>query len=259
MRAAGAVALVLALTGCWRAPKPYGSHAAFVPVVFRSRNPGRPPWVPKVVVTNSGPSPTRVRITRWPPDVPDEEERILDLGPGAAVSVPARIPLGVASSLLLESASPFTVTATIVDQRNGAPALTVPVLAPASLARPGDRLLVGPIVDDAKDRGHFCFTWPGAERDAVPFRVRVRLLSPGTTTLLHESTFVLTGLPLVIDNPWRRFQIPPGTPFDVDVTFLGSARGRPVAYGMWVYGISTVKATAASRFLPTRIVRASAH
>jgi hypothetical protein len=44
----------------------------------------------------------------------------------------------------------------------------------------------------------------------------------------------------------------------VDATFLGSARGRPVARGMWVYGITTQRATGASRFLKTRLVRGSA-
>jgi hypothetical protein len=117
---------------------------------------------------------------------------------------------------------------------------------------------VGPLVDTASERSHFCFTYPGVERDAVPFRVRLRLLSPGSETLVHESTFVLTGLPLVIDDPWKRFHVAPGTPFDVDVTFLGSARSRPVARGLWVYGITAAKATGASRFLETRVTRGSA-
>jgi hypothetical protein len=62
----------------------------------------------------------------------------------------------------------------------------------------------------------------------------------------------------VIDDPWRRFHLPPGAAFDVEVTFLGSARGRPVAFGMWIYGITTDRATAGSRFLETRVVRGSA-
>ena len=90
----------------------------------------------------------------------------------------------------------------------------------------------------------------------MPFRVRLRLLSPGGETLLHESTFVLTGLPLVIDDPWKRFHVAPGTAFDVEVTFLGSARSRPVARGLWVYGITSVRATGASRFLTTESSRA---
>ena len=80
----------------------------------------------------------------------------------------------------------------------------------------------------------------------------------GTGELLHEATFVLTGLPLVIDDPWKRFQLAPGTPFDVEATFLGSARSRPVARGMWLYGITALKSTGASRFLETRVVRGSA-
>jgi hypothetical protein len=126
------------------------------------------------------------------------------------------------------------------------------------LARPGDRLALGPIVDTPRERSHFCFTYPGVERDAVPFRVRIRLTAPGSHALLHESSFVLTGLPLVIDDPWKKFHLEPGTPMDVDVAFLGSARARPVARGMWVYGITTDRATGASRFLETHVLRGSA-
>lgn len=252
-----AAALVLA-GGCRRAPAPYGAHTAFVPVVFRSNNPGRPPWAPRVTLTNTSAMPAAIRLTRWPPDAPDAEERTFSLEPGQTVSVPARTPLGVVSSLLFEGDSSFIVRAEIVDRRRIAPPLVVPILKAGELARPGDRLTLGPIVDTPAERSHFCFTYPGVERDAVPFRVHLRLTAPGGGVLLWEGTFVLTGLPLVIDDPWKRFRLAPGTAFDVDVAFLGSARSRPVARGMWVYGITTERATGASRFLETRVVRGSA-
>jgi hypothetical protein len=202
--------------------------------------------------------PDAVRLTRWPPDSADSESTVFDLAPGETRSVPSRLPLATVSSLFFEGNSPFLVRAEIVDRRGIAPPLVVPVLKAENLARPGDRLSLGPIVDTSQERSHFCFTYPGVERDAVPFRVRVRLTSPGTHAPLHESTFVLTGLPLVIDDPWTRFHLEPGTPIDVEVAFLGSARSRPVARGMWVYGITTDRATGASRFLETRVFRGSA-
>ncbi|MEO8054215.1 MAG: hypothetical protein ABI768_03630 [Acidobacteriota bacterium] len=252
-----ATALVLA-GGCRRPPAPYGANTGFVPVAFRSNNPGRPPWAPKVSLTNTSATPAAIRLTRWPPDVPDAEERIFSLGAGQTVSVPARTPVGVVSSLFFEASSPFLVRAEIVDRRRIAPSLAVPVLKAEDLARPGDRLTLGPIVDTPAERSHFCFTYPGVERDAVPFRIHLRLTAPRGGALLWEGTFVLTGLPLVIDDPWRRFHLAPGTAFDVDAAFLGSARSRPVARGMWVYGITTDRVTAASRFLETRVVRGSA-
>ncbi len=253
-----ALALVLALAGCRRPPAPFGAETAFVPVAFRSNNPGRPPWTPKVTLTNTSPAPSTVRLTRWPPDGPDTEERVFTVEPGQTVPVAARIPLGVVSSLFFESTAPFTVTAKVVDRRRIAPSLSVPVLRAEDLARPGDRLTLGPIVDTRAERSHFCFTYPGVERDAVPFRVRLRLSAPADGSLVWEGTFVLTGLPLAIDDPWKRYQLAPGTALDVDVTFLGSARNRPVARGMWVYGITTDRKSGASRFLETRVVRGSA-
>jgi hypothetical protein len=253
-----ALLLAVALAGCRRAPEAFGPHTAFVPVAFRSNNPGRPLWAPRVVLTNTGNAPAAVRLTRWPPDAAEAEERVYTLPPGASQSVVARVPLGVVSSLFFESATPFSVAATIVDRRRLAPSLAVPVLPADALARPGDRLLLGPVVDTPEERSHFCFTYPGVERDSVPFRVHVRLTVPGSGALLHESTFALTGLPFVVDDPWTRFRLPPGTAFDVDVAFLGSARHRPVAHGLWVYGITSTRATGASRFLETLVVRGSA-
>jgi hypothetical protein len=258
MRKVLPLAAALLAAGCHRPPEPYGPDTAFVPAVFRANNPGRPIWAPKVTLTNTSGTPSTVRLTRWPPDARDSEESIFELAPGETRSVPAHIPLATASSFFFESEASFRVRAEIVDRRGLAPSLAVPVLSSVDLARPGDCLRVGPLVETASERSHFCFTYPGVERDAVPFRVRLRLLSPGSETLLHESTFVLTGLPLVIDDPWKRFHVAPGTPLDVEVTFVGSARSRPVARGLWVYGITSTKATGASRFLTTRVTRASA-
>ena len=258
MRRGALLLAAAALAGCRRAPEPFGPYTAFVPVVYRANHPGRPAWATKVSLTNTGRSVSTVRLTRWPPEAPEAETRDFALAPGQTVSVPARVPLGASSSLFFESAGPIAATATILDRRGVSPSLEVPVLAAEDLARPGDRLLVGPIVDTPTERSHFCFTFPGVERDAVPFRIRLRLTTPKSGAPLWEGTFVLTGLPLVIDDPWKRFELPPGTPLDVDVAFLGSARSRPVARGMWVYGITNERATGAGRFLQTRVVRGSA-
>jgi len=253
-----AVAAAQAAAGCRRPPAPYGAYTAFVPVAFRANNPGRPPWAPKVTLTNTAATSNPVKLTRWPPDSADSETTILNLAAGETRSVPSRIPLATVSSLFFEGNSRFLVRAEIVDRRGIAPPLVVPVLKAEDLARPGDRLSLGPIVDTPQERSHFCFTYPGVERDAVPFRIRLRLTEPASRALLWEGSLVLTGLPLVIDDPWTRFHLRPRTPIDVDVAFLGSARARPVARGMWVYGITTDRATGTSRFLETRVLRGSA-
>lgn len=149
-----AAALALATLGCRRPPAPYGTHTAFVPVVFRSNNPGRPPWAPRVTLTNTSTTSAAVRLTRWPPDAPEAEQRLFVLAPGQTVSVPGRTPLGAASSLFFEGKSPFLVRAEIVDRRRIAPPLSVPILKAEDLARPGDRLTLGPIVDTPAERSH---------------------------------------------------------------------------------------------------------
>ncbi len=259
-RGALLVALLAAGGGaaCRRAPEPFGTYALFVPVAFRANNPGRPLWATRTSLTNTSPAPATVRLTRWPPESPDAETRDFALAPGQTVSVPGRTPLGAPSSFFFEGKAPFAVNVSIVDRRGLAPALVVPVLPAEALARPGDRLLTGPIVDTPEERSHFAFTYPGVERDAVPFRVRLRLTRAGSGELLWDGVFVLTGLPIAMDDPWTRFHLAPGTAFDVDVTFLASARARPVSRGMWVYGITTTRATSASRFLETKVVRGSA-
>ncbi len=253
-----AVLLALLSTGCRRPPEPFGTHTAFLPVVFWSRAHGYVPWAAHLTLTAPEGAPAVVRLTRWPPDAADAEEELIDVPGGTTRRVPVRTPPSTPSSLYFESRSPFKVTASIVDRRGRVPALNVPVLTREDLARPGDSLLLGPIVSNEAERSHFGFTFPGVDRDAAPYRVRVRLTAPGTGALLHDSSFVLTGLPQTIEDPWKTFGLAPGTPFDVTVTFLGGVRGRPVATGLWVYGITSVRASGTPRFLATRIERASA-
>jgi len=253
-----AVLLALLSAGCRRAPEPFGAHTAFLPVVFWSRAHGFLPWAARITLTAPDGAPAVVKLTRWPPDAGDAEEEMIDVPGGTTQRVPARTPPSTPASLYFESRSPFSVRASIVDRRGLVAPLEIPVLTREDLARPGDSLLVGPIVSNDTERGHFGFTFPGVDQGAAPYRVRLRLTTPGTGTLLHESRFVLTGLPLTIEDPWKRFSLPAGTPFDVAVTFLGGVRGRPVATGLWVYGIISVRATSTPRFLATRVVRASA-
>lgn len=253
-----AVLFALLAAGCRRTPEPFGVHTAFLPVVFWSRAHGYLPWAARLTLTTPEGAPAVVRLTRWPPDAADAEEELIDLPGGTTRRVPVRTPPSTASSLYFESRSPFFVRASIVDRRGLVPPLDVPVLTREDLARPGDSLFLGPIVSNGAERGHFGFTFPGVDQGAAPYRVRVRLTAPDSGVPLHESTFVLTGLPLTIEDPWKRFGLAAGTPFDVAVTFLGGVRGRPVATGLWVYGITSVKATATPRFLATRVERASA-
>lgn len=253
-----AVVLALLPAGCRRAPEPFGAHTAFLPVVFWARAHGYVPWAARLTVTTPHGPPAVIRLTRWPPDAAEAEEELIDLPGGTTRRVPVRTPPSTTASLYFESRSPFSVRASIVDRRGLVPPLDVPVLTKEDLARPGDSLLLGPIVSNTAERGHFGFTFPGVDRDAVPYRVRVRLTAPGGGHLLHESSFVLSGLPLTIQDPWKRFGLAAGTPFDVAVTFLGGVRGRPVAAGLWVYGVISLRATGTPRFLETRVERASA-
>jgi hypothetical protein len=258
VRLLAAVVLALLPAGCRRTPEPFGSHTAFLPVVFWSRAHGYRPWAAHVTLSTPDGAPAAVRLTRWPPDAADAEEEMISLAGGTARRVPVRTPPSTTASIYFESRSPFRVSASIVDRRGLVPPLDVPVLTREELARPGDSLLLGPIVSNDAERGHFGFTFPGVDQGAAPYRVRVRLTAPGGGELLHDSSCVLPGLPLTIEDPWKHFGLAPGTPFDVAVTFLGGVRGRPVATGLWVYGVSSERATGASRFLTTRIVRASA-
>jgi hypothetical protein len=253
-----AVLLALLAAGCRRVPEPFGAHTAFLPVVFWSRAHGHIPWAARLTLTTPEGTPAVVRLTRWPPDTADAEEELIDLPGGTTRRVPVRTPPSTAASFYFESRSPFSVRASIVDRRGLVPDLAVPVLTREDLARPGDSLLLGPIVSNDAERGHFGFTFPGVDQGAAPYRVRVRLTAPGGGALLHESTFVLPGLPLTIEDPWKRFGLAAGTPFNVAVTFLGGVRGRAVATGLWVYGVISLKATGTPRFLATRVERASA-
>ncbi len=260
---AGALLLAAALStvfpsGCRKAPDRYGSHDAFLPVVFWSPAHGFRPWAARLTLSAPEGEAARIRVTRWPPDSAEAEEELIDVPAGATRRVPARTPPSTPASITFESRTPFSAKASIVDRRGLVPPLDVPVLSLKALARPGDTLRLGPIVSNASETTHFGFTLSGLGRDAAPFRVLIRLTEPGTGALLHESTLVLKGLPDTVEDPWKRFSLQPGTPFDLAVTFVGGVRGRPVATGLWVYGIVSVKATGAGRFLETRVERASA-
>ncbi len=254
--AAAGLALALAAAACGRGRDPSRPFKAFVPVVLSSRLPKRIPWQTRVDVTNPGTSPAVIRLHRWPPDARDAEVEELVVTPGTTRAVPLRIPLFPSvSSFLFESREPFAVRAAVRDRRGGGPApLEVPVLDPAELARPGDTLRVGPLYWDGGRRSHICFTFPGTERDAVPFRVRTAVLDL-EGTLLARVEHPIHGIPEVVEDPWTRFAIRDRRPIFVEVTLLGGTRGIKPVWGLWVYGIVTDRATSVSRFVPTIVRR----
>lgn len=252
-----ALLAVALLPGCEREPAAFGRHAAFVPVVLDSRIPGRVPWQTRVEVTNDGPAAGVVRVTRWPPDRRDAEVQDYDVAAGSTRGIPSRVPFFPSvSSFWLESETPFHVRA-VVRNRKGPlpPPLDVPVLSPSDLARPGDTLRLGPFFSDDARRSHFCYTFPGTDVRSVPYLVRT-VFTGLDGTLYGRFEFGLAGVPTLIENPWVRFALPEGQPFQLEVTFLGSSRGRTPRHGLWVYGIVTDRRTNESRFLPTTVVRA---
>jgi len=253
--AAAGLALALGAAACGPGRDPSLRYQAFVPVVLSSRLPKRIPWQTRVEVTNPGGSPAVVRLHRWPPDARDAEIEEYAVAPRTTRGIPLRIPLFPSvSSFLFESRGPFTVRAVVRDRRGGGLALEVPVLDPGQLAQPGDTLRVGPLLRDGEHRSHICYTFPGSERDAVPFRVRSVVVSAEGTPL---GTFEhpVHGVPEVIEDPWTRFSLHERRPIFVEVTLLGGTRGRSPVWGLWVYGIVTEKATNVSRFVPTTVTR----
>ena len=245
MRRAAPLVLAVLAAGCRRPPEPFGSFTAFVPVVFRSNNPGRPPWAPKVTLTNTAAMPATVRLTRWPPDSPESEEQVLALAPGQTVSVPARLPLGSVSSLFFEGKSSFLVRADIVDRRRIAPRSPSRPAA-EDLARPGDRLTLGPIVDTPVSAATSASrTRASARRRAV--RVHLRLTPPGRTASLGRN--VRSRACPRDRRPVEALSPSSGHSFDVEVAFLG--RGAARSPGLWVYG-SRRTVRPASRFRHTR-------
>ena len=257
LRPALLLALSALLSGCAKEPIPFGRHAAFVPVVLDSRIPGRVPWQTRVEVTNDGPAAGVVRVTRWPPDRREAEVEDYVVPAGATRGIPSRVPhFPSVSSFWLESETPFRVRAAVRNRQGPPPPpLEVPILSPADLARPGDTVRLGPFVSDGETRSHFCYTFPGTDLGSLPFRVRT-VFTGLDGTLFGRVEFGLAGVPTLIENPWVRFALPEGHPFNLEVTFLGSARGRPPRHGMWVYGIVTDRKTNVSRFLPTSVERA---
>ena len=242
--------------GCARDPQPL-AHRLFVPVVVRSDpRPGGVAWRTRVSLSNPGTETAFVRAFRWPPSGRSLEIAELSVLPGATVIVPTTIPpLPAISSLTIESDREVTVTATVEPRgRTEPPPLSVPVLPVTELARPGDRLLVAGLVSDERHRSHFAFTFPWAEHDTVPFQVALAFRTPDGT-LVSRSEKTIRGVPSVVEDPWREFDLPPRAPVDLEVTFLGSGRGRTPKLGLWVYGIVQDRQTRESRFLPVRVIR----
>ncbi len=256
--ALAALLAVALLPGCDREPAPFGRHAAFVPVVLDSRIPGRVPWQTRIDVTNDGPAAGVVRVTRWPPERPEAEVEDYVVPAGATRGIPSRVPLFPSvSSFWLESETPFRVRAAVGNRKG-------PLPAPARGARSSrPSTSRGPATRFASGRSSPT-TRRGAT-SATPFPARTGLRFPYLTrsvftgldgTLFGRFEFGLAGVPTLIEDPWARFSLPEGHPFLLEVTFLGSARGRTPRHGLWVYGIVTDRRTNESRFLPTTVVRA---
>lgn len=254
-RTAPGLALFLA-AACGPGRDPGLPQKAFLPVVVRSRIPGRVPWETRVELTNPGPSPIEVRLQRWPPDERQAEVETFGVGPNATRGIPLRIPLLPSiSSFLFESRSPFSVSAVVRDRHgDGPPPLVIPVLDPESLARTGDTLRVGPLLSDPEHRSHICFTFPATERGAVPFRVRTVVVGADGVRLGAWDQAV-HGVPQIFEDPWAFFDLRERQPLFVEVTLLGGTRGRNPVWGLWVYGIVTEIATNASRFVETTVRR----
>lgn len=245
------------LPGCARDPEPL-AHRLFVPAVVRSDpRPGVVAWRTRVALTNPGAEAAFVRAFRWPPSDRSLEVAELTVPPGATVIVPTTIPpLPAISSLTVESDRPVTVSATVEPRGgSGPPPLPVPVFPVSELARPGDRLLVSGLVSDERRRSHFAFTFPWAEHDTVPFRVALAFRA-GDGELVSRTERTIRGVPFAVEDPWRELDLPRDRPLDLEVTFLGSGRGRTPRLGLWVYGIVQDRQTKESRFLPARVVRA---
>ncbi len=242
---------------CARDPQPL-AHRLFVPVVVRSEpRPGRIAWRTRVSLSNPGTRTAFVRAFRWPPSDRSLEIAEFSVPPGATVIVPTTTPpLPSISSLTIESDLEIAVTATIEPRGRTEPLpASIPVFPVTDLARPGDRLIVSGFVVDERHKCHFAFTFPWAEHDTVPFRVALAFRKPdGTLVATAEKT--IRGVPSLVEDPWMEFGLPTEAPLDLEVTFLGSGRGRSPKLGLWVYGIIQDRQTLESRFLPVRVVRA---
>jgi hypothetical protein len=256
MRRALVSLAAFALTACGgpeRAPAPYN---AFLPTVIRQGIPGRIPWETRIELTNPNPGTMDVAVHRCPGEKGREETGTIRAAPGTTVFVPERLPaLPCVSTFLLESPSPFSVRAFVEKHGGGGPPpMPVPVIPEAGLVRPGDRLLVGPFVDDSTERSHFCFGFPATSLAASPVEVRIVFFSPDGKRL-GERLQLLFGIPTLVEDPWQKYALPRGAPFRLDATFLGSSGWKRPGARLWIYGITTTRATSASRFLQTVVVR----
>lgn len=243
---------LLALAGCRdreAVPRP---HRVFFPAVIQSSTRGHNVWTTGVTLTNPGTSDITVRAGRWPPRDPASELSEIPVPAGATVSVPLLVPLlPSVSSLTFDSEAPFEAQATIRGRRRDGsllPPLTVPAVPGAALAREGETLRAGPFVRDGRERSQLCFTLPWTERETTPFLVDLRFLDASGRELKRESR-ALPGVPFLVLDPWKEFGLPEGTPFHLEVTLVGSARGRTPILGLWLYGVTQEDATSISRFL----------
>lgn len=249
--------LFLLLTGCQREHHPIGDYQYFIPAVVRSPRGSGLEWKTRVVLSNPSGAEVPVRAYRWPPAHRTLETFDVTLASGQTTSIPSLVaPLPAVSSLYVESKQPVGLEVLVESRRKPdlAP-LRVPVLHIQDLARPGDTLRIEGLLNDDHYRSHYCFTMPWTEKDGVPYLIRL-VMTTGKRHLLTE-TKTIPGVPLVVADPWQAHGLPPGMPLDLEVTLLGSNRGRKVVHGLWVYGIRQDKATGQSEFLQTRVERGS--
>ena len=245
--------LLAACGGREHTPAPYN---AFLPTVIRQGILGRIPWETRIELTNPGTVPSEIVIHRCPGEAGREETETIRAAPGTTTFVPERLPaLPCVSTFLLESQNAFSVRALVEKSGGGGPPpMFVPVIPEDKLARPGDRFLVGPFVDDDAERSHFCFGFPATARAAAPVEARLVFLTPEGEKL-GETVQLLFGIPTLVEDPWKKYALPRAAPFRLEATFLGSSGWKRSGARLWIYGITTTRATSASRFLPTILVR----
>lgn len=252
------ILLVGLAAGCGRDAE-LPRHSAFVPVVIRASGRRAVHWR-TVVKLKAGPRPAAVLVGRWPPDRRESEQEHFSLAPFAETQIPSLVPpLPQVSSLYIGSDEPVAIEATIYGKSpdGDLPPLHVPVVSGEDLARPGDRLSVGPLVRNAAEDSHFCLTFPWTERHAIPFKVEFVFTARDGRELRRE-TRALPGVPLLVGDPWKEFNLPAEPEVRLTVAFLGSVRARSPRLGLWLYGITQEKRSRTSRFLETKVERRAA-
>ena len=254
MKGRGVLLLVFLAAGCRRVPAP-GRVTAFVPAVIQQTIPGRTPWQTHIRVTNPGPAAIEVSLHRSPPTAREDPE-VLHVPPGYSMTVDTQVPgLPAVSTFLAEGRAAFSLSAVIRARGNVAPPLEVPVLSLPDLARPGDRLELGPFVSDESHRSHFCFSLLGTDQHLAPFEVALDFISPEGHRL-GSALQILGGFPTLIEDPWQRYAIPSGATFRLEALFRGRAGlFMPNGGHLWIYGLTTDKTTNTSHFLPVKVVR----